>query len=95
MAAREAEERRQGFHCLSGLDGSHKGLVGQIKASLRDPDSFRALDTLISPVTSQGFHRLTMEYTARNGFGGTNRERVEAAVDHQTCEAILLNRQSK
>lgn len=79
-----------GLHCLSQWDGSHRGLVEQVKRNLRDPDSFKHVDTAISPATKEGLHRIVMEYRARNGFGGMNVGRVEGAVFSHNCEAVLL-----
>jgi hypothetical protein len=87
----EAENRRQGFHCLSAWDGSHRELARAVKDMLRDPDSFAHAETRIAPANSAGTHRLIMTYRARNGFGGMNVARAIADVDTNTCEATLIS----
>lgn len=88
-ARKAAADKIQGFHCLSGWDGSHRGLVRQVKARLRDPDSFEHIETRIAKVEN-GTHAIFMTYHARNGFGGMNVEKAVGAVDHDTCTASLL-----
>lgn len=86
--AERAENRRKGFHCLSGWDGANRSLVQQVTSGLRDPDSFEHVDTLITPVGGEeGKHGITMTYRAKNGFGGTNLGRALAQVDPETCAA--------
>ena len=67
-----AEDRQQGFHCLSAWDGSHADVVALTKGALREPDSFEHISTRVTPVDEDGLHRFIMEYRARNGFGGMN-----------------------
>lgn len=89
IAAQEAEDlenRQKGFHCLSGWDGSHDGLVQAVEGGLRDPDSFEHVNTLITPVNLEtGKHGVTMAFRARNGFGGLNVGRAVGEVDPYTC----------
>lgn len=76
----------KGFHCLSAWDGSHTGMVREVKAGLRDPDSFEHVDTLITPVQAEtGMHGVTMTFRARNGFGGLNLGTAIGEVDPTTC----------
>lgn len=89
-AAKAEEDQRRGFHCLSGWDGSNASLVQQVKNQLREPDSFEHIETRITPEVN-GKHNITMEYRARNGFGGMNVATAVGTVDHQTCEAILTS----
>lgn len=88
-AAKTAEDKRKGFHCLSGWDGSSKELVAAVKAQLRDPDSFEHEETKIMP-EKNGKHAVLMRYRAKNGFGGVNRGRVAATIDHESCAAEIL-----
>ena len=67
-----AEDRQKGFHCLSAWDGSHGEVVSLVKSSLREPDSFEHISTRVGEVDETGLHTFTMEYRARNGFGGMN-----------------------
>lgn len=88
LAAKEAENRENGFHCLSGWDGSNRSMVRQVEAGLRDPDSFEHVDTTITPVNPKtGKHGVRMTFRAKNGFGGVNVGRAIAEVDPNTCEA--------
>lgn len=85
----EAANRAKGFHCLSSGDGSHTGIVREVKAGLRDPDSFEHVDTLITPVQPEtGLHGVTMTFRARNGFGGMNVGTAIGEVDPVTCNAV-------
>jgi hypothetical protein len=88
-AAASAEEKRKGFHCLSGWDGSNRSLVERVKSGLRDPGSFEHAETRITP-EKNGKHTVFMKYRARNGFGGMNVGTAVAEVDHNTCEATII-----
>ncbi len=86
----KAEERRKGFHCLSGWDGSHAELARSVKGALRDPASFEHVETRISPADAAGLHSLIMTYRARNGFGGMNIERAAARVRSDDCSVEIV-----
>ncbi len=88
--AKAADDRQKGFHCLSAWDGSHREVVNQVKAQLRDPSSFEHTETRISPVDEDGNHQLRMTYRARNGFGGMNVGQAVAAVRQSDCEATVI-----
>lgn len=81
----EAEKIASGEYCLSGWDGSFPALKNAVKASLRNPGSFDHVDTVRSPVDSQGNFGLIMTYRAENGFGGTTVESVGVEVDAKNC----------
>lgn len=89
-AAKEAEDKRKGFHCLSDWDGSSQELVRQVKAQLRDPESFEHAETLIAPVKN-GQHAVTMRYRARNGFGGMNVGTAIGTISNAGCAATLVS----
>ncbi|GMM92246.1 hypothetical protein [Qipengyuania sp. MTN3-11] len=84
-----AEDRKAGFHCLSGWDGSNRDFVRQVIISIRNPDSFEHVETSIYP-NDDGEHGAWMTFRAENGFGGMNVERLYARIDHQTCEARVI-----
>lgn len=84
----EAEKRRKGFHCLSGWDGSHRGLVDAVSKSLRDPDSFEHAETKITPVDANGQHTVIMTFRAKNGFGGTNVGSAMGEVRQSDCALV-------
>lgn len=87
----EAEEKRKGFHCLSTWDGSNRSGKDQLRAALRDPDSFEHIETRIYPLDDAASeHGAYMRYRARNGFGGMNVEEIYMRINHETCEARLL-----
>lgn len=87
-AQRAARDREKGFHCLSAWDGSNASFVRQVKAGLRNPESFEHLDTLITPVNEEtGKHGISMTFRAENGFGGLNLGRAIGEVDPTTCDA--------
>lgn len=86
-AAEELAEREAGLHCLSAWDGANRDLVRQVKASMREPDSFEHIDTRIYG-NDDGEHGLWMKFRARNGFGGMNIEKVYARIDHESCTAL-------
>lgn len=88
--AQEAEDRRKGFHCLSPWDGSHDGVVKLVQAQLRDPDSFTHVETRVTPV-ADGRHTLTMQYRAKNGFGGVNSAMARAVYNQADCTATLIS----
>ena len=89
-AAQQAENTRKGFHCLSGWDGSHRGVEKYVKANLRDPDSYGHIETRITPVNNKGEHLLVMKYRAKNGFGGMNVESIVATVKNESCKATIM-----
>lgn len=88
--AEATEERRKGFHCLSGWDGSHRGVVTALKENLRNPDSFEHAETRLTPVNDKGSHLLIMKYRAENGFGGMNVESATAVVKNSDCSFEIV-----
>lgn len=90
-AAAAAEERRKGFHCLSSFDGNHNGLERLVRGRLNDPNSLETVRTLISPVNDANKHRVRMEFTATNAFGGRVRNIAIGLIDNNTCVATLLS----
>ena len=88
--AQQAEERRTGLHCLDQWDGNHAGLEKLVQAHLNDPSSLETLETLIWPV-QDGKHRVRMDFTAKNSFGGRVRHFALADIDNRTCTAVLTS----
>ena len=87
--AQKAEDKRKGFHCLSAWDGSHREVVKNVKRSLNDPDSFEHDRTLVSPVSKEGTHNLTMHFRAKNAFGGYVRGTARATYTNAGCMHVL------
>ncbi len=83
--AERAEERRQGMHCLSTWDGSNRAFKEAVSYRLNDPNSLEEIETWISPLRD-GRHRIRMEFTAENIFGGRLRYTAYGWVDTETCE---------
>jgi hypothetical protein len=90
-AQKKAAERASGLHCLSAWDGSNRSMVEQVEGRLRDPDSFKHYETRIGKIDKKGEHLLIMEYGARNGFGGMNRQVAMGVVNGDTCDARVTS----
>lgn len=88
-AKRAAEEKVNGFHCLTAWDGSNASLVDKVKAGLNDPDSFEHANTWIRPVDKTGRHYIKMVFRARNPFNAMVPAEAIGSVDPATCEARL------
>lgn len=84
-----AENKRKGFHCLSGWDGSHRAVVKATKKQLRDPKSFEHAETMVWPVSVDGKHQFVMQYRAKNGFGGMTMGVVKGEYSNATCQATI------
>lgn len=56
---------------------SHKLFIAEdrIKSTLREPDSFNRLNYILSHSEKGTITSITIEYTAKNGFGGSTREK--------------------
>ena len=87
--AEKAEEKRKGFHCLSAWDGSHREVVREVKRLLNDPGSFEHDQTLVSPVSKEGTHKLTMHFRAKNAFGGYVRGTARATYTNAGCARVI------
>ncbi len=85
-AAEDAREKRYGFHCLSGWDGSHLDLVSEVKRRLNDPRSFEHAETRTWSVTPEGRNQILMTYRARNGFGAMMLGKAVGTFDNETCD---------
>lgn len=84
--ARAAEDKRYGFHCLTGWDGSHRPFSNAVKAMMRDPESFEHIKTTVGPVDDKGLNSINMQYRARNGFGGMNVSVAVGVFSNDTCQ---------
>ena len=87
--AQKAEDKRKGFHCLSAWDGSHREIVRDVKRLLNDPDSFEHDQTLVSPMSKEGTHNLTMHFRAKNAFAGYVRGTARATYTNAGCTHVL------
>lgn len=84
------ERRRSGWDCRSVWDGSHPRLVRHIKPMLREPDSFEHISTQVGEAGG-GWHKVTMQYRARNGFGGMSIGEVTAEYESGNCGNIRVH----
>jgi len=85
--AEEAEQKRKGFHCLSGWSGAQRFIVSNLKPKLNDPKSFEHIETLVSP-EQNGRHRFSMQYRAKNGFGGMIIGTATGTYNNHNCEDV-------
>lgn len=74
---------------FSVLDGSNKQLVAKIKPLLKDPDSFKHLETKFTEPDSDGNVHVRMTFTATNSFGG--RISYTATADINIKTNVLTN----
>ena len=88
--AKQASDKRKGFHCLSAWNGAHNATVEYTKNTLRDPESFKHIETKIWPANPNGEHQLVMQYRAKNGFGGMTVGSVVAKVKNDGCYATII-----
>ena len=89
-AAKTAEDKRKGFHCLSVLNGAHSRLERHLEKSLKDPDSYDHIETRITPVNATGSHTLFMKYRAKNGFGALDFGSITALINNETCNFEII-----
>ena len=87
--ATSAEDRRNGFHCLSKWDGNHDQLEDLVRANLNDPGSMETHSTSITPVDANGNHTIIMDFSAKNALGGRVRNEAVGEVSQATCKATL------
>lgn len=83
-----AEDIRNGFHCLSNWDGSHREFANNLKSQLRDPSSFEHIETRVTP-EKDGEHTIIMKYRAKNGFGGMNVGTAIGTFSNFSCVASI------
>lgn len=89
-ALEQAIKKKQGFHCLSGWDGSHREVVKAVKKSLNDPSSFDHDATHVTPL-SEGQHQFEMTYRAKNSFGALVLNKVVGSYSGSDCAVIAIS----
>ena len=87
-AQRRRVENRDGQMCLNG-SGENQATVDALVPTLREPDSFEHVSTIIGPVDRDGTHRLVMRYRAKNGFGGVSFGTTKAIVSNVDCSSTI------
>lgn len=73
-----------GLQCFSAWDGSSREIVRMVTERLRDPDSFKHVETKTSE-PKNGRRTVLMEYRAKNGFGGYNVGYATGEMNISTC----------
>ncbi|MCY4546210.1 MAG: hypothetical protein OXD39_13340 [Gemmatimonadetes bacterium] len=76
---------------FSAWDGSHRNLVAAVEKTLNDPGSFEHLET--RTMKGSNYPRtflVSMQYTAKNAFGGRVRNTVVCEVDVETGAIIQV-----
>ena len=78
--------------CFNGWDGTHRKFTEKVKQNLNDPSSLEAIETRYGTrPLSTGLHAVTMDFTAKNAFGGRVRHQANGLFDPQTCEARVVS----
>lgn len=89
--AKEAEDRRNGVHCLNPSDGSHPEFIRAVKARLRDPDTFQHLETRVIDLDEAGRNIVGMAFRMRDRRSG---EMVVGsalgAFSNETCSLLTV-----
>ncbi|MCZ4344328.1 hypothetical protein O4H52_22270 [Sphingomonadaceae bacterium G21617-S1] len=85
--ARIAHQKETGEYCIP--NGESRTFIQAVKQTLRDPDSFQHLRTMIEP-SEKGMHRISMTYRARNGFGGMTIGLASGLINDD-CDAVTLD----
>lgn len=80
----KVDREKRVTHCLSGWDGSHRGVEAAFKPMLKDPDSYEHIST---SYRDDGGDVVTirMTYRAKNGFGGMDVGVVQAKTKISDC----------
>ena len=90
VAAKE-RDKAFGLWCLSAWDGSHPEFVKAVQDRLNDPDSFEHDDTMVWTVRPDGRNQIVMAFRAKNGFGGTVRQKAAGTFDNKTCSFVEID----
>lgn len=77
--------------CFSAWNGAHPELVGAVRASLHDPDSFEHVRTVLAGQDGSPRRAVVMTYRARNRLGGTVTARASATIFPPSCELLVLS----
>ena len=84
-----AEEAQQEIDkCFGGWDGAHIKLKEAVKASMNDPDSFKAGETRY--IDKIDHLIVIMDFSGKNAFGGIVKNSITAKTDKHTCEVLEI-----
>ena len=86
-------------HCLDwgGMfaGANHAGFERLVQERLNDPESMETLSTELGRLElgyfDGGRRSITMEFTARNSFGGRIQGSAKGYLDDKTCKAMLVS----
>lgn len=90
-AEAEKQARLYAHQCLSVFSGQHREFVKLVTAALRDPDSFEHIQTRTGLADSDGWHPISMDYRAKNGFGGFTVGTATGAILGETCAVRVIS----
>ena len=91
-----------GQSCISQLTGQHREFNKAIKRQLRNPTSFKHIETRTSQGASQNYdisathitavsHRIEVTFRAENGFGNVIAQTASGTYEPETCSAQVLS----
>ena len=84
-----AEEAQQEIDkCFGGWDGAHIKLKEAVKASMNDPDSFKAGETRY--IDKIDHLIVIMDFSGKNAFGGIVKNSITAKTDKHNCEVLEI-----
>lgn len=89
FAQQRRVENKDGQMCLD-RSGENQATIDALVPTLREPDSFEHVSTMIGPVNSDGTHNLVMRYRAKNGFGGVSFGMTRAIVSNVDCSSTIV-----
>ena len=84
---KEQERRSKGLHCLRSYDGGNFDFQWEVKRYLKDPDSFKHVETRIGP-NEGGKHVVIMSYRAKNSFGGYTSGIATGHLSNADCKTV-------
>ena len=78
--------------CFSKWDGHLDALEDLVRPYLNDEDSMQTHETRFSSQPdADGYHLVTMEYSAKNALGGRVKVLATGFVHESTCEVLLVD----
>ena len=78
--------------CFSPWDGHLDALEDLVRPYLNDEDSMQTHETRFSSQPdADGYHLVTMEYSAKNALGGRVKALASGLVHQSTCEVLLVD----
>jgi hypothetical protein len=72
-------------------DGSNEKLIATVKKGLKNPDSFKHVET--RHIMGEGYITIEMTYRATNSFNAIITEKVIAMIDYKTNEVTIISKE--